>query len=179
MTFTETRIAGAWLATTVEHRDPRGCFERVWCSRSLAERGLEARFQQCNLSCTRHAGTIRGLHYQLPPHAEAKFVRCQRGAIFDVVVDLRPDSASYLQWLGVTLSRDNRTMLYVPEGCAHGYQTLTDDAEVLYAATALYEPAAERGIRWDDSVFGIEWPLPPNGQVSEKDQSWPNHAAAV
>jgi dTDP-4-dehydrorhamnose 3,5-epimerase len=175
MTFTETPITGAWLVDADPRGDDRGFFARVWCRREFAEKGLDAPFVQCNLASSRRQGTLRGLHYQADPHGEAKLVRCIRGSVFDVIVDLRPESASYLRWFGVELSDQNRRSIYVPAGCAHGYQALTDGCEVLYPVSAFYAPEAERGIRWNDPSFHIEWPLEP-AHMSIKDRNWPDFA---
>jgi dTDP-4-dehydrorhamnose 3,5-epimerase len=179
MRFIETSIAGAWLIELQPIRDDRGAFARVWCEDTFAARGLNGRFRQCNAAITRRRGTLRGLHYQIPPHEEVKLMRCVRGAIFDVIADLRPDSPTYLQWLGVELTADNDRMLYVPAGCAHGYQTLADDTEVNYPVTALYTASAERGIRWNDPVFAIQWPDAADRQLSPKDQQWPDFQPAA
>ena len=148
-------------------------FERVWCRDELATQGLRGDFVQCNRSVSVTAGTIRGLHWQAAPYGEVKLVSCVRGRVFDVIVDVRPESPTFLRWFGAELSAGNRTMAYVPEGCAHGYLTLEADSEVTYPVTAMYHPQAERGLRWDDPAIGIEWPLTP-AVVSPKDQSWPH-----
>jgi len=175
MTFSETSIAGAWLVGLEPRSDERGFFARVWCEEAFAAHGLTTRFVQCNDGYSRRAGTLRGLHYQADPHGEVKFVRCIRGAVFDVIVDLREDSPSYLQWFGLELSADSRQMLYVPSGCAHGYQTLLDDSEVLYPVSAPYTPAAERGVRWNDPLFAIRWPEVSERHVSAKDEAWADY----
>lgn len=173
MIFTETPIAGAWIVDPEPKGDERGFFARAWCEREFGARGLAARFVQCNNAFSRHRGTLRGLHYQAEPHGEVKLMRCIGGAVFDAIVDMRPGSPSYLRWYGVALSADNRRALYVPTGCAHGYETLTDDCEVLYPVSAFYVPGAERGVRWDDPMIRIAWPLPP-AHLSEKDRHWPD-----
>jgi dTDP-4-dehydrorhamnose 3,5-epimerase len=175
MTFVETPIAGAWLIEPEPRSDERGFFARLWCEDAFAARGLTARFVQCNNGYSRHRGTLRGLHLQAQPYGEVKLVRCIRGAIFDAIVDVRPPSPTYLQWFGVELTADDRRMLYVPAGCAHGYQTLADDTEVLYPVSAPYTPAAERGIRWDDPLFDIRWPDAPERRLSPKDGTWPDY----
>lgn len=152
--------------------DERGFFARGWCRRELEARGLVAGVVQANIAFTVRRGTIRGLHYQIAPFEEAKIVRCVRGAVWDAIVDLRPDSATYGQWLGVELTAANRRQLYVPKGCAHGYQTLTDDCEVLYFVSEFYAPTAERGIRWNDPAFAITWPIRDGLEVSAKDRGW-------
>jgi len=177
MRFTETKIPGAFVVDLEPHSDERGFFARAWCAREFEEHGLESRLMQCNLSFNERAGTLRGMHYQREPHAEAKAIRCTRGAIYDVIVDLRPDSGTYKQWLAVELSAENRRLLHVPEGCAHGYQTLTDETETLYLVSAFYAPEAEGGVRWDDPAFGIEWPATAERLISPKDAAWPDFVA--
>lgn len=172
MRFNETRLPGAYLIDPEPHGDDRGFFARVLCVDELAAHGLSMDIVQVNMSYSAQAGTLRGLHYQAEPYAEAKMVRCTRGSVFDVMVDLRPDSPTHLQWVGVELSAENRRLMYVPKGFAHGFLTLTDSAEVMYPVTARYTPEAERGLRYDDPTLRIEWPAPVR-TVSEKDQSWP------
>jgi dTDP-4-dehydrorhamnose 3,5-epimerase len=174
MIFTETRLEDAYVIDLEPRADERGFFARAWCSREFADHGLSTRLAQCNVSLNGRRGTLRGLHYQAEPHAEVKLVRCTRGAIYDVIVDLRPSSPTFCRWLGVELTAENRTMLYVPEGFAHGYQTLEDDTETFYQVSAFYAPDAERGVRWDDPAFSIEWPYPESPLISEKDRSWPD-----
>jgi dTDP-4-dehydrorhamnose 3,5-epimerase len=174
MRFSETPIQGAFLVEAEEKRDDRGFFARLWCRDEFAARGLTADFVQCNDAFTSRKGTLRGLHYQADPFGEVKLVRCVRGAIFDVVVDVRRDSPTFARWFGATLSADNRTMMYVPEGCAHGYLTLEDDSEIVYPVSRPYRPEAERGIRWNDSRFGIDWPPVQPLTLSVKDQGWPD-----
>jgi dTDP-4-dehydrorhamnose 3,5-epimerase len=173
--FHETRVRGSYLIEADPRGDDRGFFARLWCRDEFAERGLTADFVQCNDSFSVTAGTLRGLHYQAPPHAEVKLVRCIRGSVFDVVVDLRRDSATYLQWFGTELSADSLHMLYVPEGCAHGYLTLTDSSEVVYPVSRAYKADAERGIRWNDPAFSIEWPAARPLTISAKDRAWPDY----
>lgn len=176
--FVGTKIPGVYLVEPDALEDERGFFARAWCVREFAARGLAPRFVQCNLSYSRRRGTLRGLHYQAPPMAEAKLVRCIRGVVFDVVVDLRPESPTYGQWLGIALAANNRGALYVPEGCAHGFQTLVDDTEVMYPVSQYYAPHYERGVRWDDPAFGIQWPL-PDPIISAKDRSWQDFAGVT
>jgi dTDP-4-dehydrorhamnose 3,5-epimerase len=176
--FTPTELDGAFVIDLEPKADERGLFARAWCEEELGRQGLDTRVAQCNLSCNHRRGTLRGLHYQAPPHAEVKLVRCTRGAVYDVIADLRPESRTYLRWIGVELSADNRTAIYVPEGFAHGYQTLTDDAETYYQVSVPYAPSAERGVRWDDPALAIDWPL-PDPILSEKDSAWPDFAAAA
>jgi dTDP-4-dehydrorhamnose 3,5-epimerase len=175
MKFTETPLKGAFVVELEERRDERGLFARSFCAREFAEHGLKPAVAQCNLSYNHKAGTMRGMHYQTPPAAEAKLVRCTRGRIYDAIIDLRPDSETYLQHFGIELSEDNRTALYVPELFAHGYQALTDGAEVFYQVSEFYTPGQERGLRYDDPAFGIRWPMPVT-VISEKDRSWPSFA---
>lgn len=174
MKFTETKLAGAYEIELEMIGDERGFFARAYCQEEFAEHGLMTEVCQANLSLSRHRGTLRGMHLQVPPAAENKLVRCISGAIQDVILDLRPDSATFGDWLGVELSSENRKMLYVPEGFAHGFQTLTDDAEVFYQVSEFYAPEHERGVRYDDPRFGMEWPLPV-AEISEKDASWPDY----
>lgn len=173
MRFTETRIPGIWRIGLEKREDPRGFFARVFCEQEFARHGLATRFPQSNLSYNRERGTIRGLHFQRPPKPEIKVVRCLRGAVYDVIVDLRPSSPAYLQWEGFELSHENREALYIPEGCAHGFQTLSDDAEMFYQMGEFYTPEYNDGVRWNDPAFGIDWPL-PNPILSEKDQAYPD-----
>jgi dTDP-4-dehydrorhamnose 3,5-epimerase len=173
--FTATAVAGAWLLDVEPHADERGFFARTFCERELAARGLDARVSQCSVAWNHARGTVRGMHWQAPPHGEAKLVRCTRGAIHDVVVDLRPESPTYRARVAVELTADNRRQLYVPPGCAHGYQTLADGCEVAYQMSEPHAPAAARGARWDDPALGIVWPLPV-AVISERDRSWPDLA---
>jgi dTDP-4-dehydrorhamnose 3,5-epimerase len=172
MRFTEAPLRGAFLIELEALVDSRGFFARGFCSREFESHGLRPAIAQYNLSYNERRGTLRGLHYQLPPAAEAKFMRCIAGAIYDVIVDLRPDSPTYLQHFGVELSAGNRSALYVPEQFGHGYQALTDGAEVLYTVSQHYAPGLERGIRYDDPRLAISWPLPVS-DLSEKDAAWP------
>jgi dTDP-4-dehydrorhamnose 3,5-epimerase len=172
MNFRPTAVAGAFIVELEPRADERGFFARMFCTDQFAAAGLERRIAQVSTSFTRRRGTLRGLHYQLPPTAEVKLVRCLRGAVFDVVADLRPDSPSFGQWAGAELSAENRAMMYVPRGCAHGFLTLTDEAEMLYFASDPYAPACERGVRFDDPWLGIAWPALPK-EMSAKDRGWP------
>ncbi len=172
MFFTETSVPGAWTIDPALHADERGRFFRAWCIEEFAAHGIDFVPLQANMGTSRWTGTVRGLHYQLQPHQEAKLVRCTRGAVFDVLVDLRPGSPTSGRWLGVELTAENARMLYVPPLCAHGYQTLTDEAEVLYMTSAVYAPAAVRGVRFDDPAVGVRWPLAVRA-VSEQDRGWP------
>ncbi len=173
MIFTETALKGAFVIDIDRRSDDRGYFARVWCAREFEEHGLEPRLVQCNVAYNHKKGILRGMHYQNAPYAEVKLVRCTRGAVYDVIVDLRADSATYLNWTGVELTGDNHRMLYVPEGFAHGYVTLADDSELFYQVSQFYTPAAEGGVRWDDPAVGIEWPEVGELLISEKDRAWP------
>lgn len=173
MLFQPTKLQDAYLIAIEPIEDERGFFARSWCRQEFATHGLESRLVQCNLSFNKVRGTLRGLHYQLPPAAEAKLVRCIRGAIYDVAIDLRPESPTYRQWTGVTLSAENRLAFYIPQGFAHGFQSLTDETEIFYQMSAVYAPAYARGIRWNDPAFPIDWPLPVT-VMSAKDQEYPD-----
>ena len=170
--FTETPLADAFLIEPDLVEDDRGGFARTFCAREFSEHGLSDVVAQANLSFNHRRGTLRGMHYQLAPAAEAKLVRCSRGAIYDVIVDMRPDSPTYLSHFGAELSEENRVALYVPELFAHGYEALTDGAEVVYQVSEFYTPGQERGLMHDDPALGIDWPLPVS-VISEKDRSWP------
>jgi dTDP-4-dehydrorhamnose 3,5-epimerase len=173
MIFTETKLKGAFLIEVKRLEDERGFFGRTWCQRELAEHGLNATIAQANISHNSQKGTLRGMHQQLPPYAETKIVSCSRGAIYDVIIDMREHSDTYRQWLGVELSADNYRMLYVPEGFAHGFITLQDDTDVHYLISQFYTPGAERPIRWNDPAFDIAWPLQPQ-VISAKDLGIPD-----
>jgi dTDP-4-dehydrorhamnose 3,5-epimerase len=175
MKLVATPVDGAYLVELTPRGDDRGFFARAWCRDELAAEGLNGSFVQCNDSLSRHKGTLRGLHYQAEPFGEVKLIRCVRGAIFDVLVDVRPESPSYLRWFGAELTADNRTMMYVPAGCAHGYLTLEDETEVMYPVTCAYRPDAERGVRWNDPAFGIAWPEVGPLTLSPKDGAWPDY----
>jgi dTDP-4-dehydrorhamnose 3,5-epimerase len=179
MRLRETPVAGVHIVEPERIEDERGHFARTFAADAFAARGLDARVAQCSTSFNTRRGTLRGMHYQAAPHGEAKLVRCTRGAIYDVAVDLRPGSPSYLRWVGSELSAANGRALYVPEGCAHGFQTLVDDSEVLYQISTPYVPEAARGVRWDDPAFGIEWPAPPPGgrTLAARDAGYPDFAA--
>lgn len=173
MIFKTTDINGAFVVDVEKIGDERGFFGRVFCRREFEAHGIDFQIQQANTGFSRARGTLRGLHYQLSPHGEAKLVRCVAGALFDVILDLRPNSSTFRQWTGLELSAENRTMLYVPEGCAHGYLTLADDTEIYYLVSQYYHATAERGVRWNDPAFEIEWPIKKGLVISEKDQNWP------
>jgi dTDP-4-dehydrorhamnose 3,5-epimerase len=174
MNWAPTAVVGAFLLTPEPHRDERGFLARTYCEREFEDRGIRLRWVQCSVSYNVDAGTLRGLHYQAVPHAESKLVRCTRGAIYDVVVDLRPDSESYLEHVAVNLSADNRAALFVPEGCAHGFQTLEPGTEVFYQMSEFYAPGHGRGVRWNDPVLGIRWPDAAKRIISERDASYPD-----
>lgn len=177
MIFRPAGVGGVWVLEPERFEDERGFFARTWDTGEFEQRGLSGRLVQCSISYNRLRGTLRGLHYQAAPHEEAKLVRCTAGAVFDVAVDLRPDSSTYLGWYGVELSADNRLGLYIPEGCAHGFLTLADDSEVLYQISEFWAPDAARGVRWDDPAFGIRWP----GEVvviNERDRTYPDFEGA-
>jgi len=172
--FQQTRVAGAYVVDLEPAADDRGFFARVWCANELADHGLSARIAQCSISYSRRKGTLRGLHYQVAPHEETKLVRCIRGAVYDVVLDLRPDSPTFRRWDAALLTPDDRLALYVPAGCAHGFQTLCDDSEVLYFISEFYEATAGRGVRWNDPAFGIDWPL-LDPIMSDRDRTYPDY----
>ena len=178
MRFTPTPLPGAMLAHLTRIGDERGFFARLFCRGEYAGAGIPLQVAQINTSRSGARGTLRGLHYQLPPWAEIKVVRCIAGALWDVVVDLRPDSPTFRRWFGAELSAENRTMMIVPRGCAHGFVTLAEETEALYLVSAAYAPGAERGLRWDDPAIGIRWPIPPAG-LSAKDEGWPPLDAAI
>jgi dTDP-4-dehydrorhamnose 3,5-epimerase len=178
MQFNETPLPGAWVIELDLLGDERGWFARTFDRAEFEARGMNPAVVQCNASFNAKRGTLRGMHYQAEPHGESKLVRCVRGAIFDVAVDLRTDSPSYCSWHGVELSADNRRGLYIPAGLAHGFQTLTDDCEVIYQMGHRYVPDAARGVRFDDPAFGIEWPTVPGVRtISAKDREYPDYVA--
>lgn len=176
MKFTSTTVEGAFVVEPEPCEDARGLFARLWDQEEFRARGLAADFVQCNDSFSHKRGTLRGLHYQAAPHGEVKLMRCVRGAIFDVALDVRAGSATFGRWVGLELSAENRRMLYVPAGCAHGYLTLADETEVIYPVSAAYHPECERGVRWNDPRFAIAWPEVGALSLSDKDQRWPDWA---
>ncbi len=176
MRFKETRLRGVYRIELDKIGDDRGFFARSWCKREFEEQGLTAQWVQANIGRSTGTGTLRGMHYQRAPWEEVKLVRCTKGAVYDVAVDLRPSSASYRQWVAAELTADNHTMLYVPEGCAHGYLTLEDDSEIMYFTSQFYTPEAATGAGYDDPAFGIEWPARVE-IISEQDAGWPRWAA--
>jgi dTDP-4-dehydrorhamnose 3,5-epimerase len=173
MLFHTTPLAGAYLIEPQPIADERGFFARTWDFAEFAARGLDTNLAQTNLSYNRRAGTLRGLHFQFPPHSESKLVRCVRGRLYDVIVDLRPQSPTFLQWYGAELSEDNLRSLFVPKGFAHGFQTLTDETMVYYQMSDAYAPAAAGGLRWNDPAFAIEWPLHVS-VIAARDASYPD-----
>lgn len=174
MTFTETPVPGVLVICADKHPDERGALEIAWQQQEFVRRGLEGHVAQCNIATNPRRGTIRGMHYQVAPHDEVKLIRLVRGAVFDVAVDLRRDSPTFKRWVGVELDAASGQMLYVPRGCAHGYQTLTDDTEVFYIVSAPYSVPHQRGVRWNDPAFGIEWPLGPPAVIHQRDASYPD-----
>ena len=175
MKFHETELKGAFIIEPEKRADDRGFFARSWCQKEFEQHGLVPRVVQANISNNKYKATLRGMHYQASPYEETKLVRCTRGAVYDVIIDVRPDSPTYHRWIGVELTASNYKMLYVPEGFAHGFQTLEDDTEVIYQVSQFYTPSAERGIRWNDPLFQIKW-LTPVETISEKDANWPDFA---
>ena len=172
MIFRETKLRGAFIVELDRKEDHRGFFARAFCAKEFEHHGIASQMMQANMSYNHRKGTLRGLHYQVSPASEPKFIRCIRGAIWDVIIDMRPGSPTYLQHIGVELSADNRRALYVPDMFAHGNQTLTDDVELFYLVGEFYTPGCERGVRYDDPAIGIEWPEPVT-VISDKDKSWP------
>jgi len=170
MKFNETKLRGAFLIEPELLTDERGFFARTCCRKEFEKNGLNFDWVQCNISYNKHKGTLRGMHYQVDPSAEVKLVRCTMGAIYDVIIDLRPDSNTYNQWIAVELSAENRKMIYVPQGFAHGFQTLADNCEVFYQMSAFYAPECARAVRWNDPQFKIDWPEAER-TISKKDQS--------
>ena len=171
MIFTETKLKGAYVVEPKIVEDERGFFARTWDQKEFERIGLNSKLVQCNISFNKKKGTLRGMHYQLSPYQEAKLVRCTRGTIYDVIIDLKPESKTFTEWFGIELSEKNCKMLYIPEGFAHGFQTLQDDAEVFYQMSEFFRPDYARGIRWDDETFQIKWPLKPT-VISKKDSSY-------
>lgn len=172
MEFDETPLKGAYLVRLKKIEDERGSFARAWCREEFRQHGLNPEMMQLNTAFSYRKGTLRGMHYQLAPHTEAKFIRCTRGAIYDAIIDLRAGSPTFGRWLGQELTPDSGLMLYAPEGTAHGYQTLQDNTEMYYFTTAAYAPSAARGLRYDDPTVGINWPLPVS-LISNADRNWP------
>lgn len=174
MKFTQTTLAGAYIVDIEQLPDERGFFARSWCQREFAAHGLNSNLVQCSISYNKTRGTLRGMHYQGKPHEEVKVVRCTQGAIYDVIVDLRPASSTFKQWVAVELSAENRRMIYVPPGVAHGFQSLVDDCEVFYQVSDFYAPDLSLSVRWDDPAFGIEWPPVAQRVISVRDHRHPD-----
>lgn len=177
MIFTETKLAGAFILDLEMHTDSRGFLARSWSASEFAARGLNPQVAECNVSFSKRKGTLRGMHFQWPPHAQVKLVRCTAGAIFDAIIDLRPESPTFKQWVAVELTAENRRLLYVPGGFAHGFQTLADDSEVYYQMSDVYAPEFAGGVRWNDSAFGIEWPEEDSRIINARDSEYPNFTA--
>ena len=177
MIFHETKLKGAYIIELEKRSDDRGFFARTFCRKEFDELGLTSDIVQTNISFSRMKGTLRGMHYQRPPHQETKLIRCTKGALYDVIIDLRRDSPTYKQWLGVELSAQNYKMLFIPRDFAHGFLTLEPDTEVVYEVSEFYTPQAECGLRWNDPAFGIVWPRDVN-KISEKDADWPDYDGA-
>lgn len=171
MKFTATKLKGAYVIDVDRVEDTRGFFARTFDEKEYERCGLKSRFVQCNVSFNKKKGTLRGMHYQLAPHAECKLIRCTKGAIYDVIIDMRAESSTYKQWVAVELTEDNYKMFYVPEGFAHGFQTLVDNTEVFYQMSEFYHPESVAGMRWDDPAFGIEWPI-EKIVISPRDESF-------
>ncbi len=176
MIFTETKLSGAFVIEIAKQEDNRGFFARAWCKQEFEAHGLCFNPVQANIAFNQTKGILRGMHYQAAPYEEAKLIRCVSGAIYDVIIDMRSDSSTYKQWVGVELDKDNYKMFYIPKGCAHGYQVLVDNTEVFYQVSQFYTPQSEMGVRWDDPAFGIKWPEIDNRIVSEKDKCWKNYS---
>jgi dTDP-4-dehydrorhamnose 3,5-epimerase len=173
MIFSETELKGAFLIEAERKEDERGFFARTWCETEFKEHGLNSNLVQCSISFNKRKGTLRGMHYQIPPFEEVKLVRCTRGEVFDVIIDLRPDSKTYKKYISAVLNEENRKMLYIPAGFAHGFQTLSDNAEVFYQMSQFYSPEHGRGVRWNDPAFGILWPEDER-IIIERDRNYPD-----
>lgn len=173
MKFTETKLKGAFIVEIEKLTDDRGFFARAWCRKEFEAHGLTSAVVQANVSFNRKRGTLRGMHYQIAPFQESKLIRCTRGAIYDVIIDLRPESPTYKKWIGVELTADNYTLFFVPEDFAHGFITLMDDTEITYQVSQFYTPGSEKGIRFNDPTFNIQWPLEVS-VISDKDSNWPD-----
>jgi dTDP-4-dehydrorhamnose 3,5-epimerase len=175
MIFKEAGLFGAFVVEMEKLEDKRGFFGRAWCAREFEHHNIPVNILQCNVSFNKKKGTIRGMHYQVAPHEEVKLVMCKKGSIYDVIIDLRPRSATYRKWIGIELTDDNYNMLVVPKGCAHGYQTLVDNAEVFYMVSEYYSPSSEQGVRWNDEIFDIKWRDIGTQILSDKDRNWPDY----
>jgi len=176
MIVSETELKGAFTIAPEKFTDVRGFFARTWSQQEFRELGLDVNIVECNVSFNKAKGTLRGMHYQAEPHGQVKVVRCTRGAIFDVIIDLRPESSTFKQWVGMELSAQNHLMLYVPRGFAHGFQTLRDNTEVLYQMSSYYAPESGRGVRWNDPSFGIDWP-PGERIIIDRDSAYPDFSS--
>lgn len=174
MIFIETKLKGSYVIELEPKEDERGFFARTFCQEAFNAQGLDPKLMQCNISFNKKRGTLRGMHYQIAPHEETKLVRCTRGAVYDVIVDLRRESPTFKQWVSVILTAENRSLFYIPGGFAHGLQTLEDDTEVFYQMSEYYHPECARGVRWDDPAFGIEWPPSEQRIISTKDREYPS-----
>ena len=177
MIFTETKLKGSFIVEMERLEDERGFFARTWSEREFAAHGLNSKLDECNVSFNKRKGILRGMHFQVAPFAQAKLVRCTAGAIYDVALDLRPDSVTFKEWFGVELTAENRLMFFIPEGFAHGFQTLSDNSEVLYQMSGIHHSESARGVRWDDPAFGIRWPECENERtIIERDRQYPDFA---
>lgn len=172
MLFSESILKGAYIIEPEKLEDERGFFARSWCADEFAAYGLNPKIVQCSISFNHKKGTLRGMHYQVAPYEEEKLVRCTAGAVFDVIIDLRPESPTFKAWLAVELSASNRKMIYIPGGFAHGFQTLEDNSEIFYQISEFFHPESARGVRWDDPTFGIEWPVLQEITISDKDRKY-------
>ena len=172
MTFKETKLQGAFIVELEKFEDERGFFAHSWSETEFAKNGLDPRVAECSISFNRKRGTLRGMHYQAAPHGQVKVVRCTKGSLYDVIIDLRIGSPTFKQWVGVELTAENRRMLYIPTDFAHGFQTLEDDTEVFYQMSAAYAPESGRGVRWNDAAFGIDWPGAPEIIINERDRTY-------
>ncbi len=175
MIFRETKLPGAFIVEVQRLEDDRGFFGRIFCRHEFLAQGLNPDVAQCSVSFNRKAGTLRGMHYQEAPHAEDKLIRCTRGGLYDVIIDLRENSPTFRQWVSVELTGENRRMLYIPRGFAHGFQTLNDNTEVVYQMSEFYHPESARGVRWNDPAFGIQWPAADGAILSDRDRDWPDY----
>lgn len=175
MVFVETKLQGVFIIEAERIEDERGFFARTFCAHEFEAHGLNPRVAQCSTSFNKRKGTLRGMHYQVAPHGEDKVVRCIAGAIYDVAVDLRRNSLTYEHWVAVELTDDNRRALYIPVGCAHGFQTLQDNSEVYYQISEFYHSESARGVRWDDPTFGVEWPIPAGPILSQRDRGYADY----
>lgn len=174
ITFRETKLKGAFVIEPDTFTDERGFLARSFSAKEFERHGLNPRIAECNISFSKRRYTVRGMHFQKPPFAQAKLVRCTKGAVYDVIIDLRPDSPTFKQWVGEELTAENRRLLYVPESFAHGFQTLEDDSEVFYQISNFYTPESEGGVRWNDPVFGIDWPATDGITINTRDQNYPD-----